>query len=199
LTVPSIPRPGKRPSSYSTAHVARRLGISIPTVQRWVDAGQLKAWKTPGGHRRIDAESAERLFDAQAHDTPTSPDRAAEPLSVMVVEDNADDREILTLLVNTALPDARLAVFESGIQALVAIGQKAPDIVITDIVMPHMNGVEMLRQLSTQCVVRPRLIVAVSSVTTRQLANMGQLPPEVRYVLKPIDPQPFIEILQSAM
>jgi len=63
--VPRTPRlrpPGQRPSSYSTAHVAKQLGISVPTVQRWVDAGQRKAWKTPGGHRRIDADSAERLF-----------------------------------------------------------------------------------------------------------------------------------------
>lgn len=186
-----------RPRSYSTAHVARRLGISIPTVQRWVDAGQLKAWKTPGGHRRIDAESAELLFDAQAKDAPTAPERADAALSVMVVEDNADDLEILALLVATALPGSRVALFESAIQALVAIGQNAPDIVITDIVMPHMNGVEMLRQLSSQCVVRPRLIVAVSSFTPRQLARMGALPPEVRFVAKPVDPQPFIDILQS--
>jgi excisionase family DNA binding protein len=186
-----------RPRSYSTADVARRLGISIPTVQRWVDAGQLKAWKTPGGHRRIDADSAERLFEGQALDAPSVAARMAEALSVMLVEDNADDREILELLVATALPEARVAVFESGIQALVAIGHKAPDIVITDIVMPHMNGVEMLRQLASQCVVRPRLIVAVSSLTPHQLSRMGELPPEVVYIAKPIDPQPFIDTLQS--
>jgi len=168
-------------------------------VQRWVDAGQLKAWKTPGGHRRIDAESAERLFDAQALDVPTPFGRAAEALSVMLVEDNPDDREILTLLINEALPGAQLVVYESGIQALVAIGQRAPDIVVTDIVMPHMNGIEMLRQLATQCVVRPRLIVAVSSFTPQQLAQMGELPPGVRSVRKPIDPQPFIEVLQSVV
>jgi excisionase family DNA binding protein len=197
--VPHSPRPGQRPSSYSTAHVAKRLGISVPTVQRWVDAGQLKAWKTPGGHRRIDAESAERLFEAHAQDLPTPFDRAADALSVMLVEDNPDDREILTLLINEALPGAQLVVFESGIQALVAIGQRAPDIVITDVVMPHMNGIEMLRQLATQCVVRPRLIVAVSSFTPQQLAQMGELPPGVRSIGKPIDPQPFIKVLQSVV
>lgn len=197
--MPRSPRSSPRPSSYSTAHVAKRLGISVPTVQRWVDAGQLKAWKTPGGHRRIDAESAERLFEAHAQDLPTPFDRAAEALSVMLVEDNPDDREILTLLVNEALPGARLVVFESGIQALVAIGQRSPDIVITDVVMPHMNGIEMLRQLATQCVVRPRLIVAVSSFTPTQLAQMGEMPPGVHTIRKPIDPQPFIEVLQSVV
>ena len=53
------------PPSYSTAHLARRLGVSVPTVQRWVDLGHLKAWKTVGGHRRIDAESAENFIRVQ--------------------------------------------------------------------------------------------------------------------------------------
>ncbi len=189
--------PGSRPRSYSTAYVAKRLGISIPTVQRWVDAGQLKAWKTPGGHRRIDADSAEQMFENQARDAPTV-FQQPEP-SVMLVEDDASDRDLLTLLIREALPTARVVAFESGIQALVAIGQNAPDIVVTDIVMPHMNGVEMLRQLSTQCVVRPRLIIAVSSLTPRQMARMGDLPPEVVYIAKPVDPQPFIDTLQSVM
>ncbi|MEY2842846.1 MAG: hypothetical protein RI920_883, partial [Pseudomonadota bacterium] len=48
--------------SYSTTEIAQRLGISTQTVQRWVDTGKLEAWKTLGGHRRIEAESAEHLF-----------------------------------------------------------------------------------------------------------------------------------------
>ena len=46
-----------------------------------------------------------------------------------------------------AAQDAIEALGKSGIQALVAIGHTPPDIVITDLVMPHMNGVEVLRQL----------------------------------------------------
>lgn len=197
----TTPRTASRPPrTYSTAFVARRLGISIPTVQRWVDAGRLKAWKTPGGHRRIDAASADRLFEAHvAAGEPDDDAREAAPeaLSVVIVEDNAEDCEILRLLVATALPEAQLRLFESGIQALVAMGQDAPDVVITDIVMPHMNGVEMLRQLSSQCVVRPRLIVAVSSFGEKRLAELGELPPQVHLVAKPIDPEPFMALLRS--
>jgi excisionase family DNA binding protein len=192
-------------ASYSTAYVAKRLGVSIPTVQRWVDAGQLKAWKTLGGHRRIEAESAERLFATQASGAAASgefaeaaPESAA-PASVMIVDDNPDDRDLLALLVSSALPSARVTNFESGIQALVAIGQTAPDIVITDVVMPDMNGLAMLRQLSTQCVVRPRLIVAVSSMTRKQLARLGELPTEVKLVTKPIDPHSFIEMVRAGV
>ena len=49
---------------YSTREVARLLGVSLKTVQLWVDNGILDAWKTVGGHRRITFESVERLRNA---------------------------------------------------------------------------------------------------------------------------------------
>jgi excisionase family DNA binding protein len=182
--------PSIGPRSYSTAYVARRLGISIPTVQRWVDSGNLVAWKTPGGHRRIEADSADRLFVARGHPEPAA-------ASVVVIDDNPDDRDILGALVRSAMPDCRLDVFDSGIQALVAIGHTPPDIVITDLMMPHMNGIEVLRQLAGQCVVHPHLIIAVSSLGPQQLGRLGELPEGVRFVAKPIEPQPFIDLLRS--
>lgn len=191
---------GQPPRTYSTAYVARRLGISIPTVQRWVDAGRLKAWKTPGGHRRIDAASADRLFETQSATGEASDEalpNGAEALSVVIVEANADSSKTLRELVGTALPEAQVRVFESGIQALVAIGQHPPDVLVADIVMPHIHGGEMLRQLSTQCVVRPRLIVAVSSFGENRLAELGELPPLVHVVGKPVDPEPFIALLRG--
>lgn len=187
------------PPSYSTAEVARRLGVSMPTVQRWVDAGHLKAWKTPGGHRRIDADSAEALFRAQRE-----PGRQAQPaapsaavLSVVLVDDNPDDRDQLTAIVQAALPTARLRVFENGIQALVAIGHDAADVVITDIVMPHMDGAEMLRQLAAHCLVTPKLLVAVSSNRNARGEPTVELPAGVRFVPKPVDPARLIEVLRG--
>jgi excisionase family DNA binding protein len=184
------------PASYSTAEVARRLGVSIPTVQRWVDLGHLKAWKTVGGHRRIEAASAERMFRSQGAVGTSAP---AAPLAVMIVDDNPDDRDLLTALVEAALPAARLSTAENGFQALVSIGHRAPDVLITDIVMPHMNGVEMLRQLATQCVVRPRHIFAVSSQLPWQFAPLGTLPDDVTFVPKPIEPDAFIQMLQGTV
>jgi excisionase family DNA binding protein len=179
--------------SYSTAEVARRLGVSTPTVQRWVDAGHLKAWKTVGGHRRIDALSAERLFAASEGATPGP---VPAPISVLVVDDNPDDRDILGALVETALPDASITLAENGFQGLLAIGQFAPDIVITDLAMPHMNGVEMIRELQ-HCTMRPGAILAVSSKSREQVARLGSLPDDVGFIAKPIDHFALIAALQA--
>lgn len=177
--------------------MARRLGVSQPTVQRWVDAGHLLAWKTPGGHRRIDAASAERLIEAQRRPAVAGVAPAPAPQRVVVVDDNPDDRELLTAIVQTALPDAELRVFESGIQALVAIGHTSADLVITDLNMPHMDGAEMLRQLAAHCLVRPRRIIAISADCDAAGHPRTPLPEGVGFFAKPLDAQRLVAELRA--
>ncbi len=205
-TIPSAPR------SYSTVEIARRLGVSIQTVQRWVDAGHLKAWKTLGGHRRIDADSAERLLRheltvGRQSLTPTTAAAAAaaplaggiQPTTVLIVDDNEDDREILQHLVCTALPTASVTVVASGFEALVCIGRQSPDVLITDIMMPNMNGFEMLRHLAHDCAARPKIIWAVSNHTRDELLNLGELPDDVLFQAKPLDRERFCAMLRNAV
>jgi len=42
--------------------VAALFAVDAKTVIRWIDHGQLPAFRTPGGHRRIHAEDAELLM-----------------------------------------------------------------------------------------------------------------------------------------
>lgn len=183
------------PRSYSTQKVAERLGVSIQTVQRWVDAGHLRAWKTLGGHRRIDADSAEQPFKVKTSARGAS---GAEALRVLVVDDNTDDGDILAHLVTQAVPDAQLTLADNGFGGLVSIGQWQPHVLITALVMPHMDGLEMLRHLTRISGVAPRHIVAVTSHSADDLARRGPLPAGVALLTKPIARQAFIDWLQEA-
>jgi excisionase family DNA binding protein len=184
--------------SYSTAHLARRLGVSVPTVQRWVDLGHLKAWKTVGGHRRIDAESAETFIRVQMQQR-GGPAEAVAPFSVLVVDDNPDDRDLLCALVEIAVPGARIAVAANGFDALIEVGKAMPDLIVTDITMPHMDGVEMIRHLSTQGDARPPAIVAVSAHSAAHVDKLGGLPPGVTLLAKPVEPDRFVETVNLAL
>jgi excisionase family DNA binding protein len=189
--------------SYTTIDVAKRLGVSLQTVQRWVDAGHLKAWKTLGGHRRIEASSAELLFKEQeerigATESAEAARQDAPSLSVVVVDDDPLDRDLLVMLVHQALPHAIVEAAPNGFQGLVAIGKMAPQIVITDIHMPHMDGFEMIRTLMEGVAVRPRKIIAVSALSRPELSSMGTLPPEVLLFTKPLDQDRLVAALRSA-
>ena len=190
-------RPPQGPPSFSTAHLARRLGVSVPTVQRWVDLGHLKAWKTVGGHRRIDAESAEAFIRNQAQQRGGE---AETPFSVLVVDDNPDDRDLLCALVEMAAPKARVVVADNGFDALIEVGKAMPDLIVTDITMPHMDGVEMIRRLSAQGGdSRPPAIVAVSAHSAAHIESLGGLPAGVRLLSKPVEPERFVETVNTAL
>ncbi|MEJ6007671.1 response regulator [Paucibacter sp. AS339] len=191
-----------RPTSYTTADAAKRLGISPASVQRWVDAGHLKAWKTLGGHRRIDAASVELLLTKPGSVGPGSEPEslptlasapAAKTLTLLLVDDDDIARELLEMQVRMLLPKAHVLLAENGFQALLAVGRSAPDVVITDMVMPHMNGIEMVREL--QAMAAPPLIIAVSSQTRENLARLGGLPEQLKLLAKPVDQALLAEAL----
>jgi len=187
------------PPSYSTAHLARRLGVSVPTVQRWVDLGHLKAWKTVGGHRRIDADSAEEFIRAQMRQRGGSSAEAAMPFTVLVVDDSADDRDLLQALVEIAVPGARITCAANGFDALIEIGKAMPDLIVTDISMPYIDGVQMIRHLCAPGHARPPAIVAVSSHSPEHVEKLGGLPPGVTLLAKPVEPDKFVETLNLAL
>ena len=173
-----------------------------PTVQRWVDLGHLKAWKTVGGHRRIDAESAENFIRVQMQQRggeAAAPAEALVPFSVLVVDDNPDDRDLLCALVDIAVPGARVVCAANGFDALIEVGKAMPDLIVTDITMPHMDGVEMIRHLSTQGDARPPAIVAVSAHSPAHVAKMGGLPAGVTLLAKPVEPAKFLETVNQAL
>jgi CheY-like chemotaxis protein len=175
----------------------------VPTVQRWVDAGALKAWKTVGGHRRIDAASADAFIlglSQKGGDTPALPTHldAAAP-SVLIVDDNPDDRDLLAAVAAEAFPDARIMTAQDGFEGLVAIGHSSPDILIADIVMPYMDGIELQRRVAALGAGRPRVLVAVSSLSNAELALRGPLPAGVAFVAKPVEPVALITLLRQAL
>jgi excisionase family DNA binding protein len=185
--------------SYSTIEISRRLGVSLQTVQRWVDSGRLKAWKTPGGHRRIDARSAELLFEEheQALGNDSSTPASPRPMQVVIVDDDAMDRELMSLIVQVALPEAVVRVAGNGFQGLVMIARFSPDIVVTDVHMPHMDGFEMIRNVLADAATRPRRLIAVSAMSARELAEFGELPSEVLLLRKPLERAVFMAALRG--
>jgi excisionase family DNA binding protein len=73
----------------STREAATLLGVSVGTVQLWVESGRLEAWKTAGGHRRVMRDSVERLLRRRSTaDAPPPPNAEPRRPTVMVVDDD---------------------------------------------------------------------------------------------------------------
>ena len=87
----------------STREAADRLGVSLRSVQLWVESGALRAWKTAGGHRRIPLASVEQMLAARAANAGTAASPAA--FDVLLIEDDPVQVELMRArLATLALP-----------------------------------------------------------------------------------------------
>lgn len=77
----------------TTREAADRLGVSLRTIQLWVDGGKLKAGVTPGGHRRIRLSDVLALADKCGIIQPDAKPAKPLPTSVLGAAKIADLRE----------------------------------------------------------------------------------------------------------
>lgn len=166
----------------STRAAAARLGVALRTVQLWVEQGSLQAWKTVGGHRRVLVSSVERMMaDRQARLQSANPDH---PLRLLVVEDDARLRRLYELDVPSWIPPVQLELAKDGFEGLLKVGTFRPDVIITDLMMPGMDGFGMIAALRNDPSVTSRIIV-VTALDAGTIRDRGGLPSDLLVLRKP--------------
>jgi excisionase family DNA binding protein len=172
-----------RQDVISTRQAAARLGVALRTVQLWVEQGSLQAWKTVGGHRRVFVESVERMLaERSALEEPSGEDDTA--LQLLVVEDDPHLRRLFELDVPSWVCRTELTLAVNGFEGLLKAGTHRPDVIITDLMMPGMDGFKMIEALRSDPTVTPWLIV-VTALDAGSIRDRGGLPEDVRVLHKP--------------
>jgi excisionase family DNA binding protein len=188
----------------TTREAAEMLGVSLRTAQLWVDSGILEAWKTEGGHRRINLGSVERLLrDDGSRKSPVSATPSAPPvelglLKILVVEDDNTLLKLYRLQLNGWNLPIQVTTAANGYDALVLIGREQPDLMIADLNMPGMDGFQMVRAVSSSSFREGMEIVVVTGLEESEILARGGLPQGVRTMQKPI-PFPAIKSLVEGM
>ena len=143
-----IPPPaGSDAEHCSTMEAARLLGMAVRSVQLMVDRGELQAWKTPGGHRRISRQSIDALIASRQGGGAPGEGSGPRPLRVLLIEDSAHYQTLLSMLIRQHLPGAEVHVADDGIVGLAMAGQLRPDLLVVDILLPGIDGGALITSL----------------------------------------------------
>jgi excisionase family DNA binding protein len=179
-------QPNKTGADYITTYqAAEMLGLSRGTVQQMVESGVLVAWKTEGGHRRVSVASVKDQIRRRA--ASASLPRAQTPeLSVLIAEDDVNLQKLYEMnIANWGMPVA-LQIVGNGFEGLVQIGQQAPDVLILDLMMPGIDGFEMLRTLRANPALTAMDIIVVTGMSPASIEDRGGLPSGTTLYSKPI-------------
>ena len=120
--------------TYTTREAAELLGVSLRTVQLWVEKGTLSAWKTAGGHRRISRESLDGLVTEQYG--ALNKNRHDKMPTILVIEDDLDLLELYKLRIELWGLPVNVQTAVNGYEGLIKIGEHLPEFIIVDLVMP---------------------------------------------------------------
>lgn len=144
--------------TYTTHDIARFCDVYPSTVGHWIDEGKLRAHKTAGGHYRVTREDLIEFLQGLNMRLP------AELVSrrrILVVDDDAELAKVVARAF-VLHPEFEVETCGDGINALISIGRNPPDLVVLDIVIPKMDGIQVCRVLKSQPRTSGIKIVAVS-------------------------------------
>ncbi|MFC1522288.1 response regulator [Elusimicrobiota bacterium] len=160
--------------TYTTTEISRICDVYPTTVINWIESGALRAFVTPGGHRRVQRGDLIEFLKKFKIPVPNDLDNLQK--RILIVE---DDKEMARLLKRAFAKHSQFFNVEiayDGIAALVRVGQQLPDLMILDIVMPKMNGLQVCEKLSQMPGVGKMKIITISGnkrFTDKDLKDRG--------------------------
>ena len=169
-----------------TSYAAKVLGISVGTVQGLVEKNDLKAWKTQGGHRRISLQSIQD-YQRRHNLSPASLTGGEDRLRVLVVEDDENTRLMMQANFDQWALPLDVVMYASAMEALLDMPSLQPQVLLTDLRMPNVDGFEFLKTLSAHNLFSNLAVVAITGMSPEEVQAKGGLPDGVQMLRKPID------------
>ena len=177
----SMVEQSKTKTIYTTHEVSRLLHVNPRSVINWIEQSLLSSYRTPGGHRRIRREDL--LAFLRKHQIPTPASLVEGKFSVLIVD---DEEEIVNIVKAYFQRQGgyEISSASDGITALIEVGRVKPDLLILDIMIPGVDGVEVCRRIKADQA-NKTAIIAVSGVSDseRKILQAGA----DSFMPKPVD------------
>lgn len=158
------------PDRLLTSHqVGQLLQMNPSSVNNWVNEGRIPAFRTPGGHRRIRLADLLRFLETHRIPVPQGLQVSHTRRRLLVVDDDRKYLASLKRLLKAHAERVEALLVDNGIDALVGVGTFRPHLIVLDVFMPEIDGIEVCRRLKANPQTRDTAVVMTS----------GQLDPEV--------------------
>lgn len=185
----------------TTREAAQLLGVSVRTIQLWVENGVFRAWKTAGGHRRIARESVLGfLRERQGEENPAAQKNGARSeLTILIVDDDEHLTKLYRHQISAIGLPAKVLTALNGFSGLLQIGRSLPDIVVADLLMPGMDGFRMIRAIKGDPDLDQVKVVVATGLSEEEVRDHGGLPDGVEVWRKPISLSQLEKLIRSRM
>lgn len=145
-------------------------------------------WSKPKSNQETKVDAVPEIVPLPV----TSPSPAAQPL-ILVAEDNPFNREALCDLLHTE--GFRTITAPDGAAAIRATREQHPDLILMDIQMPGMDGLETTRRIRADTELKDTPVIAVTALAMPGDRDRCLAAGANRYVSKPIDADRLLNLI----
>jgi excisionase family DNA binding protein len=179
------------PEWLTLGQAAKYLGVAQSTMRKWSDLGRVPAFYTPGGHRRYRRSDLDQFLDRSGPSAGASGYvRSAGPL-VLIVDDDERVREYVRVNLEAEGYEVREA--GSAEEGLAVLDDASPDLILLDVMMPQVDGWEMLRRVQEHTGVGAIPVIMFSGKVEDDAEGEAQSRGAHGFIGKPFDPRTLIE------
>lgn len=171
-----------------TSLAAKKLGLSVTTIQTLVEKQMLKAWKTDGGHRRISLASVSDYQKCAGQANSNAKDKTSS-LKVLIVDESSATYDLLQKISPYAGILLECVWVDSAFKALIKLRSVQPDILIADISTPNQDAYELLQSLRASHSANALGLVGLTSTDPSAQINPDTLSTQTALVKKPVHEQ----------
>jgi excisionase family DNA binding protein len=183
----------------TTGEAANMLGVGLNTIKRWIASGDLRGIRTPGGHWRIPELELQNFM--QTHGMLTPGRDKKDPARVLIVDDAPSVCSLLTAVLEQAEFSSEVKCAHDGYTGLIQIGSWRPDVLVLDIFMPGINGLDVLHRLrDDRELLGDMAIVVITSAFDQPDVMQAVRKAEPQAILpKPVDAQQFLISISACL
>jgi signal transduction histidine kinase len=171
------------------------LGRSLGALEAELNISMGSAGpRDEAGYRHADLEHTVARWEGTRAERLEIAPTQADAAEIVVAEDNAEMRRLLAHLLSR---EFHVREARNGREALDAVLEQAPDLVLTDVMMPEMSGTDLCRALKSDPETANIPVVLVTSKAEREMKVMGLELGADDYVTKPFHPRELLARVRS--
>ena len=178
--------PAGEPDWLTLGQAAKYLGVAQSTIRKWSDQGRVPAFYTPGGHRRYRRADLDTFLNSSGPSGSTG-----EAPVVLIVDDDPRLREYVR--VNLEMEGYSVREAGDAEQGLSVLEESTPDLVLLDVMMPGVDGWEMLRRVQERHGVGAIPVIMFSGKVEDLAAEEATSRGAQGVVGKPFSPQELVD------
>jgi len=161
---------------FTTTEVARYCAVSSDGVLRWIKAGKLRGFATPGGHYRIPADAFREFLERftipidEAFFSEVGPNRR-----VLIVDDDPEVRRAMQRMLREIDPGIAVEGVADGYAAGIRVGARGAELVILDMTRPRIDALALCRSIRANAAARgvKVLLLAAAGSGAREAFDAG--------------------------